>query len=142
MTQLKIHDELLGRSKEAVLTIDCLTEKLTVRELIRQRIYQEVDDYNRQLDSKKQSEFPKLLVTPTGVESLLNRETRENSEKNRQRRQKINWEKQYELACQGFNSNAFFVLVDDRQAEDLEESFQVAIDTDLTFVKLVPLVGG
>jgi hypothetical protein len=142
MTQLKIHDELLGRSKETVLTIECLTEELTVRELIRQRVYQEVDDYNRQLDLKGHSELPKLLVTPTAVESLLNRETRKKAEENRQRRQRINWEKQFKLACEGFNSNAFFILVDDRQAEDLDESFQVAVDTEVTFVKLVPLVGG
>jgi hypothetical protein len=34
------------------------------------------------------------------------------------------------------------MLVDDRQAESLDQSFEVKVDTEVTFVKLVPLVGG
>ena len=54
----------------------------------------------------------------------------------------IRWEDQFDLACRAFESNGFFVLIGDRQAEELDEEFSVALDTEITFVKLVPLVGG
>jgi hypothetical protein len=38
--------------------------------------------------------------------------------------------------------NGFFVLVGDRQAESLDEPFEVKADTEVSFVKLMPLVGG
>lgn len=46
------------------------------------------------------------------------------------------------LALRGFGHNAFFVIVDDRQVTDLDAEIRLAPDTDVTFVRLVPLVGG
>lgn len=43
---LTIHDESSSGQKTNTFTLDCLTERMTVRELIRARIYQEVQDYN------------------------------------------------------------------------------------------------
>jgi hypothetical protein len=34
------------------------------------------------------------------------------------------------------------LLVDDRQVEELEEVIEIRPDTTVTFLKLVPLVGG
>jgi hypothetical protein len=42
----------------------------------------------------------------------------------------------------GFEKNGFFVLVGDKQAESLDQEFDVKVDTEVSFVKLVPLVGG
>ncbi|MCB1131776.1 MAG: hypothetical protein KDN05_11640 [Verrucomicrobiae bacterium] len=139
MPRLIIHDERLGRSKEQVLTLDCLSEYLTVRELIRQRVYQEVGDYNQTRFGTAEKPVPNLLVTPTEMEARLNAKP---SKIGPNREKAIDWEDQYELACRGFESNAFFVLIGDQQAESLEERFHVAVDTEITFVKLVPLVGG
>ena len=44
--------------------------------------------------------------------------------------------------CQAFTRNGFFVLVGDRQVESLDEELELKVDTDVSFVKLVPLVGG
>ena len=44
MTTLTIHDEISSGQKIHTFTLDCLTERLTVRELIRVRICQEVQD--------------------------------------------------------------------------------------------------
>ena len=46
------------------------------------------------------------------------------------------------LALRGFERNAFLVIVDDRQVTDLDAEIRLAPDTDITFVRLVPLVGG
>jgi hypothetical protein len=57
-------------------------------------------------------------------------------------KRKINWEEQFKRAVAAFDRNGFFVLVGNRQAESLDEQFDVAVDTEVSFVKLVPLVGG
>ena len=76
-----------------------------------------------------------VLVQPTDAEKTLNgfklRTPRE-----------IDWKKQYESACEAFSRNGFFVLVGDYQAETLEEEITVSPGTVISFVKLVPLVGG
>jgi hypothetical protein len=127
---LTIHDETAGGQKTNTFTLDCLTERMTVRDLVRARIYQEVQDYNQ-----KQPEYFRGLVEPSEAEKTLN------GYKLRQRR-KINWQEQYERALEAFQHNGFFILVGDRQAESLDEVLEVRVDTEVSFIKLVPLVGG
>jgi hypothetical protein len=129
-TTLTIHDETASGQKTNTLTLDCLTETLTVRELIRARIYQEVQDYNL-----KDPEYFRGLVEPTDAEKVLN------GYKLRAKR-KIDWEEQFQKALDAFERNGFFVLVGDKQAETLDQQFEVKLDTEVSFVKLVPLVGG
>jgi hypothetical protein len=50
--------------------------------------------------------------------------------------------KMFKRALEAFDRNGFFVLVGNRQAESLNESFEVKVETEVSFVKLVPLVGG
>jgi len=127
---LTIHDETASGQKTNTFTLDWLTERMTVRELIRARIYQEVQDYNQ-----KQPECFRGLVEPTAAERVLN------GYKLKTKR-KIDWQEQFQRALEAFQRNGFFVLVGDRQAETLDEEFQVKVDTEVSFVKLVPLVGG
>jgi len=129
-TTLTIHDETTSGQKTNTFTIDCLTERLTVRDLIKARIYQEVQDYNL-----KEPEYFRGLVEPTNAERVLN------GFKLKARR-KIDWQEQYQRALEAFERNGFFVLVGDRQAESLDQDFLVKVDTEVSFVKLVPLVGG
>lgn len=129
-TTLTIHDETTSGQKTNTFTIDCLTERLTVRDLIKARIYQEVQDYNL-----KEPEYFRGLVEPTNAERMLN------GYKLKAKR-KIDWQEQYQRALESFERNGFFVLVGDRQAESLDQDFEVKVDTEVSFVKLVPLVGG
>jgi hypothetical protein len=129
-TVLTIHDETTSGQKTNTFTLDCLTERLTVRELIRARIYQEVQDYNL-----KQPEYFRGLVQPTEAERVVN------GYKLRARK-KIDWKEQYEHALEAFGRNGFFVLVGEKQATSLDQEFEVKVDTEVSFVKLVPLVGG
>lgn len=45
-------------------------------------------------------------------------------------------------AWEAFSRNGFVVLVDDRQVEDLDAKIDLHDGTRVTFLKLVPLVGG
>ncbi|NML50508.1 hypothetical protein HHL19_12640 [Streptomyces sp. R302] len=45
-------------------------------------------------------------------------------------------------ALDAFSRNGFLVLVGDRQIEDLDETVALGPDTEVVFLRLVPLVGG
>jgi hypothetical protein len=127
---LTIHDETSSGQKTHSFTLECLTERMTVRELIRARIYQEVQDYNT-----REPEYFRGLVEPTQAERTLN------GHRLRERR-KLDWQEQFERAVEAFERNGFFVLVGEKQAVGLNDEFEVKADTEVSFVKLVPLVGG
>ncbi|MBQ1057664.1 hypothetical protein KBX35_23025 [Micromonospora sp. C32] len=46
------------------------------------------------------------------------------------------------LTLEAFGRNAFVVLVDDHQVTDLDEKVRLHAGSRVTFLKLVPLVGG
>lgn len=128
-----IRDETMTGSVNQELTLEVLTETITVRELIRGRVYQEVQDYNvRQRTGA--AEF-RGLVTPGDAERTLNgvrlRTPRE-----------IDWKDQFDKACEAFERRGFIILVDDRQADLLDEVITLRHDTKVSFIKLVMLVGG
>ena len=132
---LTIRDESATGNVTNELTLDVLDETITVRELIRSRVYQEVSDYNLRQRTNAGTTF-RGLVTPSDAEKTLN-----GAMKLRKPRE-VDWKDQFEKACEAFERNGFFVLVDDKQAESLDETVTLRHDTRVSFVKLVPLVGG
>jgi hypothetical protein len=50
--------------------------------------------------------------------------------------------RQTELALRAFAGNGLLVLVGDRQVTDPDEEIRLVPGTEVTFLKLVPLVGG
>jgi hypothetical protein len=129
-TTITITDETTHGQDIHAFTLDFLTEQVPVREIIRCRVYEEVQLYNAD-----QRETFRGLVQPTDTEVTLN------GYRMREKR-KIDWEEQYRKALASFAANGFFVLVDDHQVEDLDTVVELRYDTRVTFVKLVPLVGG
>ncbi|HMS41616.1 MAG TPA: hypothetical protein PKE69_15395, partial [Pyrinomonadaceae bacterium] len=85
--------------------------------------------------NQKQPEVFRMLVQPTLSERVLN------GFKFKEKK-KINEREQYEKAIQAFERNGFIVLVDDIQAESLDQIIEIEAKTSVTFLKLVPLVGG
>jgi hypothetical protein len=130
MATVTIVDEVLPGDKSEALTLEFLDERVTVREVIRSRVYQEVTEYNARLP-----EHFRGLVQPTDAERVLN------GYRLRQRR-KIDWQEQYRRAVEAFQRNGFLVLVDDMQVNDLDQGVDLRHDSTVTFLKLVPLVGG
>jgi hypothetical protein len=111
-------------------TLDVPTESITVRELIRARVYREVREYNI-----RQPEYFRGLVQPTGAERTLN-----GFKVRRWRR--IDPEEQFETAIESFYRNGFLILVNAQQVDELEEEIEASPETTVTFLKLLPLVEG
>lgn len=128
---LMVRDESLAGTVDRSFPLEFPTERITVRELIRERVYQEVQDYNRE----KAGSF-RGLVQPTEAEAGLNGYHRLKPGR------EINWKTQYERACEAFEAGRVLVLVGDRQAQSLEEPIEIGRGTEVSFLRLVPLVGG
>jgi len=111
-------------------TISLPAEVVTARELIRERVRQEVEEYNA-----RQPEYFRGLVQPTDAERTLNGFRL-------RRLRALDWREQYDRAVEAFHRNGFVLLVDDRQVEDIDALIEVKPRTTVTFLKLIPLVGG
>lgn len=128
-----IRDETATGQTVHSFPLEFESESITVRELIRERVYQEVSEYN--FRSRREDGVFRGLVQPTDTERALNGFK---VPKGRD----IDWEKQFAQAIDAFGRNGFFIIVDDRQAEALEETIVIRPSTQVSFVKLTPLVGG
>lgn len=133
MPSVLVRDETTSGVRSGGVELTFPTESITIRELIRERVYQEVQDFNRHRASVR-GNF-QGLVQPTESEAVLNgyrvKPGRE-----------VDWNAQFDLACEAFVKNRVLVLVADRQAETLDESIELTRGVEVTFLKLVPLVGG
>lgn len=127
---LDVKDESMTGAIHRRFTLEFPTESITVRELIRERVYQEVDDYNH-----KAPEVFQGLIQPTDAQVALN------GFKLKKSRQ-INWKPQFEKACEAYERNQILILAGDRQTSSLDETIQITKGTEVTFLKLVLLVGG
>lgn len=125
-----ILDETASGEKVGARKLEVSTEKVTLRDLIQQRIRQEVEEFNR-----NQSDVFSGLIQPTDTERVLN------GYRLKTRRQ-LNWKNQYEKALEAFDKNGFFVIVDGHQVEKLDEVIPLRETSEVHFLKLVPLIGG
>jgi hypothetical protein len=127
---LTIRDETLGGESLHEWALEVLTERFTVRELIRSRVYQEVQDHNR-----RNADVFRGMVQPEDSEKTLN------GWKLKKPRQ-VDWKSQFDRAVEAFEKNQILILVNDKQAETLDDEVVVAPTTAVTFLRLMPLVGG
>ncbi len=127
---LNIKDETFSGNvlNEIMLTLE--SEFLKVQDIIQARVYKEVEKYNNSLP-----EYFNGLVQPTEAEITLNGFRLKD-------KKKIDPEKQFYVACEAFQKNAFFILIDYKQATTLEDEVFITRDSEISFVKLTPLVGG
>jgi len=127
---LTIHDESAAGETLFELTLNVSAERITARDLIRQRVRHEVEEYNR----RKPDTF-RGLVQPTDSERTLN------GYRLKQPRT-IDADTQFAKAIGAFAGNQIIMLVDDRQVESLDEEIIVSPYTRVSFLRLTPLVGG
>jgi hypothetical protein len=127
---ITVKDETFAGKILREIELEFSAEWVTVREIISERVQQEVEKYN-----SKQPDFFQGLVVPSDAEETLNGFKLNG-------RKLIDAEKQVYTALDAFQRNSFFVLVDNVQAETLEQKVQLQADTTVSFIKLTPLVGG
>ena len=124
-----IRDENLPRTEVVEVLLKLTNSRLTVRDLISERVRAECD--KRLFD--RAGQLAKRLVQPGPKEQEINGE---------RVAQPDDPERQIALALAAFENNVFVLLLDDRQAESLDEEIEIGDASVVTFLKLTPLVGG
>ena len=127
---IHIWDEAIPGQRSPAVAFTVQEAATTTRELIRSRVQQEVQRHNQSLP-----EVFRGLVQPEESEQILNGFRMKV-------KRRLDWEIQFERACASFVRNGFLVLVNGRQVSDLDERIELRTDSEVQFVKLVPLVGG
>jgi hypothetical protein len=123
-------DETTGGGRTGEWGMEVAEEWVTLRELIRRRIDQEVAEFN----AAGTAIFHGLVQpspaerTPDGYRLRPGR--------------RVDPDEQFARAVEAFGRNGFVVLAHDHQVLSLDEEIDLAGDAELTFLKLVPLVGG
>lgn len=131
MSALKFVDKAPGKTApQAAWILQVVEPVLTAREILRRRVFEEVSRFNA-----TRGEIFQGLVQPTDTERALN-----GYKLKKPRR--LDWNEQFEKAVQAFDKRRFLMLVGERQVESLDEELMLGAETEITFLKLVPLVGG
>jgi hypothetical protein len=127
-----IRDESGAGRVAATITLDGVDSLITVRDLIRTRVREEVARYNVAPPS---TDIIRGLVIPDGAVPAP-------GGFRMPRPRRVDWEQQADKALEAFRRNGFFVLVADRQVTDPDETLELTADTDIRFIRLVQLIGG
>jgi len=132
---LTVRDETTAGQAYHEISLEFPSEHITIRDLIRERVYQEVQDFNR----RQQDVVFRGLVQPINAERILNGNR---TEYRLPKECQVDWKLQFEKAIEAFESNGFFLLIDDQQATSLDQKFEISSSAQVSFVKLTLLVGG
>ncbi|GII79121.1 hypothetical protein Sru01_41030 [Sphaerisporangium rufum] len=130
MATVTFRDETATGKPLAEFELPALPERISARELVRLRVREEVARHNAAPSARFTG-----LVRPSETEVALNGYRTGAG-------RRIDWERQAEIAERAFQHNGFVLLVGDRQIEDLSEVIDLTTDPVVSFIKLVPLVGG
>lgn len=130
MATLTIEDRTATGTPIGHIDLPDVPDRITLRDLIRLRVREEVARYNL----KPVEEF-QGLVQPEGAQ-VAGRSFR------LPKPRRLDWERQAGIACDSFLRNGFFVLVNGRQVTELDATIELAGAVDVGFIKLTPLVGG
>lgn len=125
-----IKDETAAGAVTHKVPVSFSSELVAVKDIIRARVYADVEAYNNKLP-----EYFTGLVQPNAAELTLN------GYKMKERR-KVDPEKQFRIALDAFAKNGYFMLIDNIQPESPDQMIVVTPQTEISFVKLTPLVGG
>ena len=127
---LRVYDHTPGAPRAAARTLKLATERITLRELIRRRVESEVAAHNASLGGSFDG-----LVQPTDSTAAA-------TGYRLWQRRMLDADEQIRVALDAFQRRGFIVLFDERHIEDLDTDLVQTGDNEITFLKLVPLIGG
>jgi hypothetical protein len=130
MATLVIQDRTASGTPIRTIDLTDLPDRFTLRDLIRTRVREEVARHNL-----KPARIFAGLVQPEGATQTANGYAMP-------KLSRIDWERQAAVAITAFERNGFFVIVNGRQATELDAEIVLSGRMDVGFIKLMPLVGG
>ncbi|HFC92082.1 MAG TPA: hypothetical protein ENJ51_04645 [Leucothrix mucor] len=130
-TILRVRDETMMGKLIYEFDLPLPKKQLSVRDIIRERVKQEIEQYQHQRKNNGYS-----LVEVSSVEKILNKYGIKETVK-------TDIEKQLDIAFRAFDNNGYFIIINDVQVETLEQIINLDDENlSVSFIKLVALVGG
>lgn len=130
MSYVTIHDWTPGGVSQCFQMV-VPKQLLTASKLIELRVRQDVAECNKHKYKRRSA-----LIEITDAEDILN------SQITKVNRQQIDSDALVAAAQKGFKLNSFVMLVGERQIVDLNEVIDVSSEPKITFIRLIPLIGG
>jgi hypothetical protein len=127
---IRIKEETSGGNIVNEMKVKLASEVVSIKDIIEAKVNAQVEAQYQQLAGIYNG-----LVEPVETEKMLNVFTERPAEK-------INTEKQVNAALDAFRQNSFFMLIDNIQAESLDQMVVINDKTEVSFLKLTSLVGG
>ncbi|MEM6630706.1 MAG: hypothetical protein AAF694_13585 [Bacteroidota bacterium] len=125
-----IHDETQSGCILNQVKLKVSKNRITIKELIKLRIFQEAEEFNA-----RRSSHYRGLVRPDHAVPMLSGFQLDPS-------YRIDPQKQYYVAMDAFKRQGFYVLVDEERIEDPDYAIAVRSCPRISFLKLVPVIGG
>ncbi len=125
-----IHDETQSGCILNQVKLKVSKNRITVKELIKLRIFQEAEEFNA-----KRSSHYRGLVRPDHAKPMLSGFQLDPS-------YRIDPQQQYYIAMDAFKRQGFFVMVDEEKIDDPDYAIAVRSAPRISFLKMVPVIGG
>ena len=133
MVTISIRDESMNGETIRELDLEIPAEQISIEELIRSRVFQEVKESNARMASGNNE--PNPSVRRSEFEALLNGPRARSNPP-------VEWQSQFEKALKAFRSNQVLILIDGEQANSLDQIVDVSTSTRISFLRLTMLMGG
>lgn len=142
---LRIRDEFFGTpaaDDPPSVELRLVSERVSPREIIRQRVFAEVAEVNEQrmahIREGRRTRSLLIDVDQDSPEARLNPAVKPS----RRSAALLDAEAEFAKALAAFAKNRFVMLFDESQVEGLDDEFTVMPGSEVTFLHLMPLKGG
>ncbi len=137
--QLSIVEKIVGQTERQAFSLKLASERVPAREILASHVRAEIERLNEaaRRNREKHDRVASFLVGPHSheVERRLNR-------KGSRGHQPLEPDVEITAAVGGVEAKQVIMLFDDREVTDLDELLTVTDDSTVTFLRLVPSIGG
>lgn len=137
--QLSIIEKIVGQTERQAFSLRLASQRVPARDIVKTHVRAEVDRLNDQTrrNHAKHDRVASFLVGPHSheTERRLNKGVRRTLKL-------LDTETEIKAALGGIAAKQVIMLFDDLEVDDLDKELTVTDESKLTFLRLVPLVGG
>lgn len=139
LAQLSIVEKIVGQTQRQAFTLRLASERISARDIVAKHVRDEVDRLN-DLARRRHAEHDRVASFLVGDHS--HELERKLNKPNRKGPKTLEPTEEVKAALDAIETRQVIVLFDDLEIEDLDADLTVTDQSKVTFLRLVPLVGG
>ena len=139
LAQLSIVEKIVGQTQRQAFTLRLASERISARDIVAKHVRDEIDRLN-DLARRRHAEHDRVASFLVGDHS--NELERKLNKPNRKGPKTLEPTEEVKAALDAIEARQVIVLFDDLEIEDLDADLTVTDQSKVTFLRLVPLVGG